>query len=654
MTLNISKIDVPNLVKTNTIYDKVELIKNYEDTLEKIFITNEKSNLVSNSTVFLYKIIDKDNLFDNIKNITVEKINEYINFNNNNVNNNNDNNDNNDIMKDIFITGTYIRSHINYQKNYENYVKKELILYNLGDKKWKNIVDLSLYVNNSSEYVYNANDFKIILIKKKYKSESHILLQNNYLKRVGWKNGIFYVSYMFLIEYKKTYNLINMSFRDPHFKTSFDPLDIYCVQDKKKEKNLIKIIDLIDLQLLNKFKNIELEKLQLIKNNHVNFKEECKKTCIEYALEKYLKCEHPILKNELKQIILYLSNITYKRPLYLYYKYLNIYDNIEEIIYSLKNKYNIIYDDINNICFKSVDDIDNYIIEHCIIKDNPIFLFDYLKYIEINVNKNILSLIIKNKSLSIISYIIKNKSISLNLIYYLILMTEELDMFKNIEFNIDVALNYLKDIIENCLISSFYFLYKCDNSIINFLFENDNTLLHIINLKNINKDKIKCFINLILKLNPELINKTNIYNQTVMIYHSEKNPYDIDIFYDFIFDPTILDNDENTFLHHLCKYNVPLTVKKFATKYIEILNLPNKNYETPIIISCINNLEDVFYKLKSLDVSLNSKDIYGNTIYHYICKNSMCIGMIIENTKNIFGYMPSDYCVISNKYYNFV
>jgi hypothetical protein len=47
-------------------------------------------------------------------------------------------------------------------------------------------------------------------------------------------------------------------------------------------------------------------------------------------------------------------------------------------------------------------------------------------------------------------------------------------------------------------------------------------------------------------------------------------------------------------------------------------------------------------------------DDYGNSIYHYICMNSMVLGSVIENKPNIFGYTPEDYCDISLRYYAFI
>ena len=50
---------------------------------------------------------------------------------------------------------------------------------------------------------------------------------------------------------------------------------------------------------------------------------------------------------------------------------------------------------------------------------------------------------------------------------------------------------------------------------------------------------------------------------------------------------------------------------------------------------------------------LQKKDTARKFGYHYICKNAICIGHIIENIKNKFGLTPADYCSISKKFYSF-
>lgn len=72
------------------------------------------------------------------------------------------------------------------------------------------------------------------------------------------------------------------------------------------------------------------------------------------------------------------------------------------------------------------------------------------------------------------------------------------------------------------------------------------------------------------------------------------------------------------------------------------------------MISAKSSQEDIIYYLKGIKADMELTDIYGNTVYHYICQNELCVGMDIENKENIFGYKPSDYSKISNNYYYYI
>ncbi len=113
-------------------------------------------------------------------------------------------------------------------------------------------------------------------------------------------------------------------------------------------------------------------------------------------------------------------------------------------------------------------------------------------------------------------------------------------------------------------------------------------------------------------------------------------------------------NDNNNILHILCKKNTNLRIiKKILYDNIHLLNDVNDNKETPIMVTCKNKCEDIYYLLKGVNADLNIVDMFGNSLEHYICLNEMCIGMGIKNTENIFGYTPKDYCKISLDYYMF-
>jgi ankyrin repeat protein len=214
----------------------------------------------------------------------------------------------------------------------------------------------------------------------------------------------------------------------------------------------------------------------------------------------------------------------------------------------------------------------------------------------------------------------------------------------------ELAMNYLSELLENGKVRSFYFLYELDPSVINTSFDLNRNVLHQVTTKGNYTDMIK----VIMKLKPDLINLPDSNKETPLLYHTKHNPTLLECFIDYEFDGTITDLDGNVFLHHLCKHDQVDILRIYLKQYQELIDMPNKKSETPIILACIANKENMFYALKAFGADVKAKDYYGNTVYHYICANAMCLGMIIENTQNYFGLTPVDYCKISTKYWNFV
>ena len=78
-------------------------------------------------------------------------------------------------------------------------------------------------------------------------------------------------------------------------------------------------------------------------------------------------------------------------------------------------------------------------------------------------------------------------------------------------------INFINEIIENCFIKSFYFLYKIDNTILNTYDINNNNFLHNISEKN----KYRDMITLLLKLDDSLLFKKNKLGETPLIKHAK-------------------------------------------------------------------------------------------------------------------------------------
>jgi ankyrin repeat protein len=286
------------------------------------------------------------------------------------------------------------------------------------------------------------------------------------------------------------------------------------------------------------------------------------------------------------------------------------------------------------------------------MRDNNEIFFELLNNFKIQINRGLIDKIIVANSTKIIKQLLKNNNMNEYLLYYTILMTNSIDYFKSakIDMDIDVALNFLKEIVSNGAYDSFMFLFKNDNTIISTIFEHKKNILHFVKPNN----KYREIIDVMMETNPELIYMHDEYNEMPLFYHAKHNSEILLYLLKFDIDFTHLDNDGNTCLHHLCKKNDANLLRKILEKYTEIIDLPNLNDEYPVIISSKCKQEEMIYAFQEYNVDMMAKDAYGNTAYHYICSNSLCLGIEIPLVQNYFGLTPKDYCKISHKYYNFI
>lgn len=628
-------LNIPELIRTNQYFQYESFIMNYEDTLQKIFVSNKKSKLVDNNFIYLWPISENINndIFPKLTNFDISHFDLNI-----------------KMPNDVVIMGPYIRNHIiNNSDSGKHKIRNEIYLFRFCNNEWNDIIDLNKFENKKNEFTYEHDNLKFFVIKKKYQSPAHIILQHDYLKRCGWINGKFYVSSMFMIEFQKHKKLLNIDFKDPILGVPYDPLDVYKNDDINK-LHPVKIISIVDYDELTKISEKHITKLY---NS---------KTCLELCLDKFISENNPIIINQLKHMIMYLCGFKYKRHPILYAKLLGININIPELYRLLETIEGYYKIDYNEEIFYEISDINNFIIEQLIKNDNIDDLLDFLDYTKLQINTYIINKIIEYNSINIALSIITNKLLDYDnndtdnhLAYYLILMMDDADLINCMNsFNIDIAMNYITDILENGKTRSFYILYNNtgtdDNSILNMKFDSNMNLLHKIKQNGNYEDIIK----MIMKLNSDLINMYDDNKETPLLYHAKHNPQLLEYFINYEFDETMIDGYGNTILHNLAKHKNTDILKHYIKRCSKLINLPNKNYETPIMISVKNGNEDVFYLLKTFGANLDSVDEYGNTIYHYICSNSMCLGMMIKNTENHFGMKPIDYCKISSKYYNFI
>ena len=640
---NIIVPDILNLINTNKLESEYNVLKELESMIIDLYEKKSESELFNNPLLLLLEL--KKNNDYNIKlynDINIDFLNNEINIIKN--------------LNNIIFTGPFIRNILLDTANINlNTLKNELFI-NVVNIDPKLLIDTT-FIEVSDMYYKKINNIVVYVMKQSYKNPSEIILSNYNLKRIGFYNNTLYCSSIFIADYIRYCLTLNFDIIDPVFNTKLDIFDLHNNNQLKKD---ITLFELINRKNFKEYKTGKIDKYDIFFTINKE-----KITPVEYVTQLYINEQNDIIKTQLKLIIEDLLGHQYQRPP-VFYAYINNLEEYNSELYDIfaQNKlFKQIKKEESDFVIKSVDDINNLILKYFIIKDMSEDFFSYLKYKDdknIRLNHDIFNMIIQYDPHNIIISGIKNNFFSDRSKYKIILWTQNLDYFNIIgdDFNIDIATNYINEIIENCFIKSFYFLYKVDNSIINILDDNNNNFLHNITEKN----KYNDMITLLIKLDDTLLFKKNKQGETPLITHAKQKNinilthlinYVIESNNDSLFE--VNDLNKNNVLHYICQYEECYNlVKKIVVIKPDLIDIQNKQFETPIIISAKHNQENTIYFLKSNKANLNVLDIYGNTVYHYICLNELCIGMAIENKENMFGYKPSDYCKISNYYYYFI
>ena len=383
--LDIQSINIPSIIKTGQYERLTSSVKNYEDTLHKLLSNGKQSSMINDPFVYIWEIDEElfPNFKDNMKDICAKLFGDaYAKINDS-----------------IVITGPYVRSClIESVESSVVKIKKEISIFRCCDDLWNDIIDISIFTNKKTEYVFEDDTIKVSLLKKQYKHPAHVILQENYLQRVGYCNEKYYVSSMFLMEIQKHLHLLNSKFSDPVLSIPYDPLDIYQSKDKDKI-HPVKIINHVDIDELH-----QVSKKNLAKQYNG-------KTCMELCLDKIMATQHPVIINQLMQIIMFLGSIHFKRHPVLYADMIGLKDH-HESIYTYIKKMDCYYNvDIENVLginkFNTIEEIDAYIIEQLIKKDHYKNFIDYIHFSKCKINKSIINNIIKHNSEDIMTNIIK-------------------------------------------------------------------------------------------------------------------------------------------------------------------------------------------------------------------------------------------------------
>ena len=619
-------MNIEKIIKNNKIEKEYLIVKEMEDMIQNIYKTNVDTDILDDEKLLLYRINE-----NNIFNIVIYKTpNELLsnielpNF-------------LQEIYSNLIFYGSYIRTALiesNNEKNLELFISSYISIDNLDEKFISNGFEKS-----ETGFYKKHSNLIIHFISNRFKSIGEVLLFNPYLTRFGIHNNDFIVSSMFIIEYNRNLKHINIKKLDPKFSTEIDLFHL----KKKLEKKSDSIFDLIMKKDFSSFSDLLGFKLDDTKDGL---------TPIEFAIKLYKSEECDIISYQLKLIIYeLLDKIKFVRQPGFYAEMIKLYEKDSKLYEILIGKLDL--SKFNNIT--TITELNYNLLQHYISIDDVDTFYSYLKLYVKKIDSKLIQLLYEKNPKKIITDGIKKKYFSLNNIYKLILYTQDLEYFDLIDFDMNIACNYVEDIIKNGLIRSFYFLFKQDKNIIQFKDSDGNTILHTIQDEGLYSDMIK----LIITLDSSILFIVNDRGDTPLIYNAKQKKLKIveSIIKNYskpdLFEQ--INNDSDTIIHLLSNNNDNIKlIKMFIYDNLHLIDKVNNTNETPILIACKFGCEDIYFLLKSLNADLSIIDYYGNSVYHYICLNSMVIGSVIENKPNIFGYTPEDYCDISPSYYAFV
>ena len=675
---DINNVCVPEVFLSNENLTKAN--NNLENILDNICDTvlDKPNNFVENNIIYSDTDSEETNSSnDHVKLISEQTLCDEIDKSNSQNSSCDLEENNNLILTDKYVTKNYYIVYVTDTKTKIKDIFKNTDIHGQNDFKGH------LVINTSNSIFY--------IDIKSYSNISHIIFsENNPLNRILLNREDLWVSGMFILEFYKRISCYNPKSLDPYFGYPEDVLEIYDKQNK--QKTVKSMIDMICVDSLRTVSKDILETTIIIVD-------EQKYTALEYAIIKIMELTHPVIIYQMQNIIMFLSGFQYFRPVFFIArktgfdsKFPNIYDMLNS-----NQHYLAINTTVNIELLETMYHVDMFIINNIIKQDENDNFIKYISHMNI-VNKfkeasnsktvdKIIHWIIENKAIGIMKSMITNNMLSDYRRYQIIFLTEEFDLLgqdfidlhvmkknkRNIKpkkqkdetketcfldkTNQRIILEILNDVIIRGISKSFYIILKICPFIINddYKFKINGvsgTLLHAI------KSDISIeILDIIIKKNEKLMNISDANGIVPLIKYANIGndmANSIKLLIEYGADYEMTDNVSNTFLHALCPNNVNNNIiQQVIRKTLNILNAHNDKMLTPIMIAAINKNEEIFYTLKGVNAYMDFCDVYGNTVYHYVCKAGICPGIMIPNKKNKFGFTPYDYCSIDPKFYYF-
>jgi hypothetical protein len=508
---------------------------------------------------------------------------------------------NNLLVLDI-LNCNYIKS--NYQEEFKHLdITQDTIL--TGNIIFK-IFNFDLKIDCEDYEIYSINnnkDHNINILEL-------LMLTNNNL--CLFNNKIYYLQ-----NFKETIDVLKNN------KYSKEYYVYILTKNLKKNNNIFDFIDLLDM---NEFHKIYKSQYNLIKyyNNKPYLP-------INYCFYKINDQPNKIATNILLNMITILKTFEYE--IYPHFFDLENIDNYNDNIDNI-DLYQFLEELIQNISKsenKSDSENKKY---YLLLRVITIFKLD------INNSKFIFFLLQNKNYIDRIIKLIIDKNIyqPVQLLEFLLILNK-VNIFISL-YDKKTAINFnnlIKYFIKyNSMISFYYVLDKYFDEIkINDILPNDFLKIYLSFIKK--KDNCSEYILEYFKI---IINK-DANQSTLLLNEINNDTFTENIFNKFL--DLILESQNYKYIKNILEINKN-NKNVFLTNNALFKILDNKQEELfYYIINLFEEEDNLFEKLKDTD---------NNTMYHYICKNSICLGYKINNkVRNNKGFKPLDLCNISPKYY---
>jgi hypothetical protein len=594
----------------------------------------------------------------------------------------------------ISYTGPMIKRYFDVNAQKKSIPIKNYYIVNIVNNKTKvkDIIKKNMeLMSDNGYYIINTDKTQFRINKKTSPSFTQALLsETDSLNRICIHEKTLWMSSMFIMELYKKLSTFDNDNVDPVFNYPEDIFDIYMRSCNEKNDDIKQLIDMLCIEDIQKFDD------KLIQDTMIQIDDE-KYTVIEYVMLKLTENTHSVIIYQYRNILMHLTKYTFFRPPHMYAKLLN-YHISSPGLYSLicAMDCTINFQELNDKKVDSMYHINMTILYYIIKYDNDDIFVDYITKIGIvkkfishsKTADKIIDLMIEHNSVKIISLLVDSAILSKSYKYKLIFLTQHLDFLGNkfIEKyvtkknndnsntrrsdtvaqkssemtehnNIDdetreIILCLLPHIINKGLTRSFYMITKLCVDIIDVGFTHDElddggNILHMIQ-----SDNACDILEIILKKNKKLIDEKDDNGKSPLIKYSQLGlSACISKLLQYEADYELTDNDSDTYLHKLCRNGYLDIVKNNIRNTLSVINYKNDKLMTPAMIAAKHGHEEIFYVIRGLNADLDIIDIYGNTVYHYICESHICPSIMIINKKNKYGFTPYDYSKLNKSFY---